>query len=78
MRNGGICKKGFTLLKEYRAGCKVFENRSLQNGNSLRALRWDTQAFCDKPMPEDLSAYGSRTGLKMTFVSQVGGHLREL
>lgn len=65
--------KGLTLLKAYRAGSKVFETRSLQVGNSLREQRWNTQAFYDKPVPEDLSAYGSSTGLKMIFVSRVGG-----
>ena len=65
--------KGFTLMKEYKAGSKVFESRSLQIGTEARALSWNTQAFYEKPIPENLSHFGSRTGLKMSFVSQVAG-----
>ena len=64
--------KGFTLLKEFMPGNKVFETRN-SGENQLKSVRYKIQAFYDRPDPPPPIGHGSKQGLKMTFACQVAG-----
>ena len=64
--------KGFRLLKEYRAGDKVFEERPHKGPSTLRCLRYPCQMFYDSPVPPQ-EVVGHGQGLTMAFVGQVAG-----
>ena len=64
--------KGFTLLKEFMPGNKVFETRN-SGENQLKSVRYKIQAFYDRPDPPPPIGHSSKQGLKMTFACQVAG-----